>query len=233
MDVFGEALKDYFYSFSGDLLLLHNSYGEAEEMPTDIFFRSEADLPGLEKYALNLCKGRILDVGAGAGSHALILQHQGQDVTALEISALASEVIRQRGVDKVVTGDILDYQGEKFDTVLLMMNGIGLVETLDGLKKFLRHARQLIHPSGQLIFDSSDISYLYEHEPRRQDKPYFGEIRYQYEYKGIKGNWFGWLYVDQETLFEIAAHEGWLTQIVYENDDDQYLARLIMTDTPR
>lgn len=231
MDVFGEALQDYFQGRLEEPLILHNSYGDPEEMPVEVFFRDEEDLPGLEKYALGACRGKILDIGAGAGSHALILQERNHDVTALEISVAGAQIMRQRGVDKVINADILSYTGQKFDTLLLMMNGIGLVETLKGLRHFLRHARTLLHPDGQLLMDSSDITYLYEDLPRPDH--YYGEIRYQYEYKNTRGSWFGWLYADQETLFEIAQSEGWLAQVIYENDDDQYLARLIMTDKLR
>ncbi|HEY1025676.1 MAG TPA: SAM-dependent methyltransferase, partial [Sphingobacteriaceae bacterium] len=133
-------------------------------------------------------------------------------------------------VSKTANTDIWQYHTEAFDTLLLMMNGIGLVETIQGLRNFLRYAKTLISDSGQVLLDSSDIAYLYdESHPYPKDK-YYGEIRYQYEYKGRRGTWFGWLYADQETLFNIAAQEGWLMQVIYENDDDQYLARLIMTD---
>ena len=231
MDVFGEALKDYFRGQFKDPLILHNSYGEPEEMPVEVFFREEEDLPGLEKFALGTCHGKILDIGAGAGSHALILQKRDHDVTALEISPVAVQIMQHLGVEKVINADIRTYTEQRYDTLLLMMNGIGLVETLEGLRHFLRHARTLLHADGQLLMDSSDISYLYEDIDRPDH--YFGEIRYQYEYKKNKGNWFGWLYIDQETLFETAKAEGWLMQVIYENDDDQYLARLIMTDKPR
>ncbi len=231
MDVFGIALTDYYKNRFTGPLLLHNSYGDPEEMPVEVFFREEEDLPGLEEFALRSCRGRILDAGAGAGSHARILQDRGRDITALEISAAAARIIRERGVERVIQTDIWQYQGEKYDTMLMMMNGIGLVETLHGLRAFLRHARQLVHPDGQLLLDSSDISYLYEGVPKPGG--YYGEIRYRYEYQGLQGDWFGWLYVDQETLFVAARAEGWLMQVIYENDEEQYLARLVMTGTPR
>lgn len=231
MDVFGDALKDYYKGNFNHTLWLHNSYGSPEEMPVDVFFRVEGELPDLERTALALCNGKTLDIGAGAGSHALMLQQSGTDVTALEISPGATEVMKLRGVKKAINTDIWKYEEEKYDTLLLMMNGIGLVQTINGLKRFLRHAARLVNPGGQLLLDSSDIAYLYENgnPPFPKDR-YYGEIRYQYEYKGVTGDWFGWLYADQETLFNVAVHEGWLMQVIYENDDDQYLARLIRTD---
>src|SRR5689334_10709389 len=105
MDVFGAALLDQFNNNAVNTLWLHNNYGEPEEMPTDVFFRKADELPDLEVLALKLCKGKVLDIGAGAGSHALILQQHKVDVTALEISLTACEIMRKRGVLKVVNCD--------------------------------------------------------------------------------------------------------------------------------
>lgn len=229
MDVFGKALKDYYQGNRTNKLWLHNDYGEPEEMPLDIFFRQSNDLPKLEQLALNMCEGSILDIGAGAGCHSLILQTKGFNVTALEISDPACEIMRNRGIMKIINKDILQYQGEKFDTLLLLMNGIGLCEDLNGLHTFLQHMKKLSKPDSQLIFDSSDISYLYADHNMPRLK-YYGEISYQYEYQNIKGNWFKWLFIDYTSLAEIAAENGWFCQLIYEDDMDQYLVRLTLKD---
>ncbi len=226
MDVFGSALQDYYYRQTNETLWLHTSYGETEEMPVKVFFRKEDELPGIESYALDLCRGSILDIGAGAGSHALLLQQRGFDVTALEVSAKAAEVIKARGAKKVVNKDIMQYHEQRYDTLLMLMNGIGLTGDLTGLHEFLDHAKTIIRPGGQLLFDSSDVAYLYEDGKFPQDC-YYGEISYQYEYKGFKGDWFRWLYIDQKLLSQIAEQHGWMAQIIYEHEDDQYLARLV------
>ncbi|RDC65344.1 class I SAM-dependent methyltransferase [Adhaeribacter pallidiroseus] len=227
MDVFGEALRDFYRDNFTQKLLLHTSYGEPEEMPLDIFFRDEEEMSEVELEALNCCYGKVLDIGAGVGSHALALQELDLDVTALEISPLAAEIMQQRGVKKSINQDIFTYSQDTYDTLLLLMNGIGLVGDVAGLRQFLQHAKKLLNPNGQLMFDSSDITYLYEGNlPDREQ--YYGEIAYQYEYQGKKGPWFRWLYIDQDTLAEIAGEEGWLTIIQYQDEQDQYLARLIL-----
>lgn len=227
MDIFGTVLRDYYANQFTEKLWLHNNYGEPEDMPVAVFFRDEEDMPELELEALAECYGKILDIGAGAGSHALLLQQIGKEVTALEVSATAANIMRERGVKQIINQDIFNYAGAKYDTLLLLMNGIGLVGDIAGLRTFLRHAKKLLQPNGQLLFDSSDVAYLYDYHIPEQKK-YYGEIAYQYEYKQEKGNWFHWLYIDQDTLADIAAEEGWLTVILYEDEQDQYLARLIL-----
>lgn len=226
-DVFGESLLDFHQS--GELknpLLLHSTYGDIEEMPIDIFFREEEDFPELEFIALSLCDGKVLDVGAGVGAHVLYLQEKGFDVTALEISNTACNIMSERGVQKVIQEDFYNLKNQKYDTLLFLMNGIGLAKSLDGFKQLLARAKTLLSEKGQLIFDSSDISYLYEEYRIQRPSYYFGEIGYQYEYNGIKGQPFKWLYLDQETLIKIAHEESWVVQVLYEDENDQFLVRM-------
>ena len=227
MDVFGEALKDHFIKPPAETLWIHNSYDEPEEMPVDIYFRDENEMPELELKALELCKGKVLDVGAGVGSHALVLQQRGFDVTGMDISAAAVSIMKQRGLRNAVEGNILTYKGERYDTLLFMMNGIGLTGSMPGLKAFLQSVKDLLKPGGQLVFDSSDLSYLY-HEVPFPLNGYYGEVSFRYEYKSIKGNWFKWIYVDQQTLLTTATALGWDVAVVFEDDQDQYLARLTL-----
>jgi 2-polyprenyl-3-methyl-5-hydroxy-6-metoxy-1,4-benzoquinol methylase len=226
MDIFGQALLDFDQKGAGETLWIHNSYDEPEEMPIDIFFRDEEEIPDLEHKALSLCKGRILDVGAGVGSHALILQDKGFDVTAIDISAGAVKLMKQRGVKKALQQDFFT-MAEKFDTLLFLMNGIGITGTLAGFSAFLAQAKTRIHPLGQLLFDSSDINYLYQALKKPENK-YFGEVSYQYEYQQQKGSWFNWVYIDQKTVKLLANQHGWKCEIVFDDGEDQYLARLTM-----
>ena len=230
-DVYGEALDDFYHDRFNDELILYTNDHDQETMPVDLFFRDSNELPDQELIALALCDGKVLDVGAGAGSHALYLQEQQMDVTALEISEKACEVMKRRGVRKVIHQDIFSYAGEKFDTILFLMNGIGLAETIDGLIKLFDHCRTLLNPGGQLLFDTSDINYYYESEELAKPEHYYGEIRFQYEYKGKKGKPFGWLYIDQEELIKIGHKLGWVVQILDEDDHYQYLVRMELRET--
>ncbi|WP_353127495.1 class I SAM-dependent methyltransferase [Parapedobacter pyrenivorans] len=229
-DVLGKALRDYLDGNHDEKLLLHTGYGEVEEMPVEEFFRLPEDFPELERIAMALCDGHVLDIGAGAGSHTLYLQNRGMNVTALERSPQACAVMRARGIQQVIQADFLQYQGNRYDTLLFMMNGIGLAGTLDGLRKLLQHCRSLLNQGGQLLFDSSDIAYLYTDGSVDRPAGYYGEIRYQYAYKGSRSIPFHWLFIDQAMLIDIARSEGWVVQILYEDGNDQYLARMELID---
>lgn len=225
-DVLGTAINDFQNNLSPGKLWVHNKYGPKEEMPVHVYFRDMEEMPELEWVALHQCRGRILDIGAGAGSHALALQKMKFDITALDISPLSAAVMKARGVNNVINEDFfrLNTKIKPYDTLLLLMNGIGLSGTLSGLRHFLKKARTLIRPEGQLLFDSSDIAYLYDEKPPTTPD-YYGEVLYQYEYRHQRSDWFKWLFIDRQTLTSIATEEGWQIELLFEDPHDQFLVR--------
>lgn len=226
MDIHGKALLDFHQTGKAEMLWVHNSYDEKEDMPVGIFFRGEQDMPEIELTALAMCKGKVLDVGAGVGSHALLLEQKGFDVTAIDTSSLAVQIMQERGVKNAKTQALATIT-DRYDTLLFMMNGIGLTGTIAGLKKFLITAKTLLNPNGQLLFDSSDISYVYSNLPMPLNH-YFGEVSFCYEYKKQKGKWFNWLYVDPTTLQHLSKQQGWNCEILIKDDQYQYLAQLTL-----
>jgi cyclopropane fatty-acyl-phospholipid synthase-like methyltransferase len=227
-DVLGQALWDFYNKLPLGKLWIHNKYGKKEEMPLQVYFREPEDMPDLELIAMQVSDGKVLDIGAGVGSHALAMQQKGIDVTAMELSPKAVEIMKLRGVQNVLQQDIFTYKTEeKFDTLLLLMNGVGLTATIGGLTEFLINAKSLVAPDGQIIFDSSDVAYLYEDNLPKSGN-YYGEILYQYEYKKQKTEWFKWLYIDQNLLQQIATEAGWRVEILSEDEYDQYLAKLTL-----
>ncbi len=229
-DLQGLAIQDYFKGNLKAELLVESDCAGLERMPAGIFFRNYEQLPDIEQYTLSLCKGRILDIGAGAGSHSLILQQQGFEVHALDVSLYAVEVMKKRGLQNSYCGDIKDFQASPFDTILMLMNGIGLVGDLKGLELFLKDIKRLLKPDGQLLLDSTDLNFLKE-EPAanvtrvlKKGKNY-GKVTYRFEYRGIKGPAFNWLYIDQANLQKYCLQAGWDCQVLFE-EDFQYLARL-------
>lgn len=225
-DPLGQAIADYWFQVKKPgKLWIHNTYGPKEEMPVSAYFRDLAQMPALEHIALHHCKGKIADIGAGAGSHALWLQENGYEVSAFEISPLAVAVVRDRGILSVHEQDIFKYTGPAFDTLLLLMNGIGLCQSLDGLDLFLEKAKTWVRPGGQILFDSSDIAYLYK-DALPDDHRYYGEIDYQYQYKRTRSEWFSWLYIDRTTLRRRAMQCGWTMHLITEDQFGQYLVSL-------
>jgi SAM-dependent methyltransferase len=226
-DPFGNALYDYHTGCFIPPLLLHNPWGEPETLPVDGYFFSGSEISEMEQFALSLCRGSVLDIGAAAGRHALILQERGMEVHGLDSSEYCIEVMSQRGLRHTVCCDIADYRVDQpYDTLLLMMNGIGLAGNIAGLRRLLVRFCDLLRPGGQVLFDSSDIAYLYEGEEPPTER-YYGEMDYRYEYRGIKGNRFGWIYVDQQVMNRLARSAGWRYQTIYEDGTGSYLARLV------
>ncbi len=230
-DPFGIAVKDYFEGNKKGKIRVFSNITSEEKMSASYLFRTINTLPSLEKLALESCYGKVLDIGAGAGSHSLILQNRGFDVTALDISQLNTLVIKKRGIRKVINADIFEFSGKKFDTLLLLMNGIGLAGSLKGLSLLLSHFRQLLSPGGQIIFDSSDIDYLYTDDEGGKwvnlNSEYHGEVTYQLKYKKITGEKFNWLFIDFEKARNIAAQNGYKIKLLAKGDHFDYLAKFI------
>jgi hypothetical protein len=132
--------------------------------------------------------------------------------------------MQKSGVRNCLFADYKTHQG-KYDTILVLMNGLGLAGKLNEVPSFLNRCLSLLNPGGQLLFDSSDISYLYE-EGLVKPAEYYGELRYQYQYGTSRGDWFDWVYVDQKTLKDIASSLNLQLEILYTEDTDQYLARM-------
>jgi SAM-dependent methyltransferase len=181
--------------------------------------------------AVDLCRGRVLDAGAGAGCHSLHLQQRSLDVCAIDISPEAVEVMKKRGIREVHRADVFKFQAQPFDTILMMMNGIGVVETLQGLDRFLRSVPRLLSEKGQILLDSHDARHEIDpdelvHWESHQTQPYFGEVTLRLEYKGQIGPSFGWLYLDSDTLTRYAEKTGWFCKIVHREEDGAYLAQL-------
>jgi len=229
-DPYEQACWDFHYGNEEATLIIHSNKGEDDFVPVKYFFRDFEKMPLLEQKALDLCSGKVLDIGAGTGCHSLFLQSNGLDETALEFRPGMAELMKTRGLKKVICEDIFKFHSEKFDTLLLLMNGIGLVRDLTGLSRFLTHSRNILNKGGQILLDSSDLMYMYQEDDGsvkiNLNEAYYGEVEYQFEYNGIKGEPFRWLFVDLSTLSEYADQHGFQCELVLEDENHQYLARL-------
>jgi len=227
-DPMGRAIADYQQTMTAERLRVLSPMLEEDEIPLPTLFRTYEEMPEIERKALDMAEGKVLDVGAGAGCHTLVLQERGRNVTAIDISPLSVETMRERGVRDVHEQDFFTLEGT-YDTILMLMNGIGIVGTMRRLPEFFRHLDHVLTPGGQLLCDSSDISYLFEDEDGIFDYPfpnYYGELVYQMQYRDIIGEPFPWLYIDKNSLTEEARKNGFLVEIVAEGDHYDYLARL-------
>ena len=233
-DLMGKAIWDFYQNKSADDLLTETSISEIDELPVEYFFRDFDEMNSLEQKALELSKGKILDIGAGAGSHSLYLQNEKKlEVFALDNSPKSVEVCRLRGVKNVWCSDILDFPVQTFDTILLLMNGTGIFESLDKIDFYLEKLQSLLNEKGQILIDSTDILYMYD---RDEDggvmvpaDRYYGEVDYFVHYQLDTENPTKWLYLDFETFKRAAENNGFEIEKILQ-EEDSYLAKLTKKD---
>ena len=232
-DPMGYAIADYHAKGKAGKLRVFSSQFEEDEIPVAQLFRSFNEMPELEQEALRLANGKILDCGAGSGCHALALQAMGKEVEAIDISPRSVEVMQQRGVKQAYCINLFDENYlQKFDTILMLMNGSGIIGKLENMGAFFTKMKQLLNPGGCIYMDSSDLRYLFEDEDGSflvdLAAGYYGEIDFRMQYKQIKGEPFDWLYVDFQTLSYYANENGFKAEMVKEGEHYDYLACLKM-----
>ncbi|MFA7616828.1 MAG: class I SAM-dependent methyltransferase [Weeksellaceae bacterium] len=230
-DLMGKAIWDHFHQNSAEDIITESSVSEPDVLPVSYLFRDFEEMPPIEQKALELSNGKVLDVGAAAGSHSLYLQNQKQlDVTAIDISEKSIEVCKLRGMKNSVCRNLLDFNDGTFDTILLLMNGTGIFETIDRMDDYLKKLHQLLNPGGQLLIDGTDIMYMFEN-PEGIELPidhYYGEVEYYVSYKGEEDEPFKMLYLDYDNLKTAAEEIGFKVEKIID-DQDSYLARLVKT----
>ena len=231
-DVFGKAISAWYHKKDATPITVHSPDFEDDTIPIDHLFRSYKEMPLLEKKALNLCKGNVLDVGCGAGSHSLFLQKNKKiEVTAIDISAGAIEISRKRGVEKAMNIDFYELKKLKFDTLLFLMNGTGIIGKLENLNIFFKQAKKLLNPKGQILIDSSDLKYLFDEDEDGgiwidPSKSYYGQLEFSISYKGETSATFNWLYLDFNMLQLSATANDFSCSLIQEGEHYNYLARL-------
>lgn len=228
-DVYGKAILDY-YNGRKVKLLTFSSIAGKDELPMEHLFRSYKEMPVLEQVALHLSKGKILDIGCGAGSHSLYLEQNKLKVKAIDVSAGAIDVCNLRGVKNAVHQDFWELRNEKFDTIIALMNGVGICGKIDHLPKFLSHLKSLLAENGQVLIDSSDLIYMFEDDDGEIHMPvsksYYGEVQFYLEYDKQKSSTFNWLYIDYFKLVKYAEEAGFICEMMYKGEHYDFLVRL-------
>ncbi len=233
-DILGKALLDYHQGKYSEDILTETNISEEDEMPLPYLFRSFSEMNSLEKKALKETKGRVLDVGCGAGIHAQYLQKKGFQVTAIDISEGAVEVCKERGMNDVRMIELLALENEKYDTILLLMNGTGIFKKLVHIAEYLAKLKSLLNPNGQVLIDSSDLRYMYDTGDEGgiivpADR-YYGELEFTMSYKGEKSESFDWLYLDPNLFENACLASGFRFKIIEEGENFDYLAKLTLIE---
>ncbi|MCX8531072.1 class I SAM-dependent methyltransferase [Chryseobacterium luquanense] len=229
-DLMGSAIWDYFHNENPEDLQTETSISELDELPVEYLFRDFEEMNDIEQKALKLSKGKTLDIGAGAGSHSLYLQNEKKlDITALDISPKSIKVCKSRGIKKAVSENMLHFSEETFDTILLLMNGTGIFQSLNVIDIYLEKLYLLLNTNGQILIDSTDILYMFDKDEDGgvyiPAEGYYGELDYTVHYKGESEDPIKWLYLDFNTLKNAAENNGFKIEKVLQ-DEDSYLAKL-------
>ena len=231
-DPMGQAIYEYHKYGKADDVIVHSSMFDDDIIPAETLFRPFDQMPALEQKALELATGDILDVGAGSGCHSLVLKEMGKTSVAVEISPLSVDVMKERGVDARLVNFYDPSFTETYDTILMLMNGTGIIGNLDNIQTFYSRIKQLLKPGGSLLIDSSDLSYLYEEEDGSLmidlADDYYGLVDFQMQYKDSMGEPFDWLYLDFNTLSYYAEESGLTAELIEEGEYYDYLARLTL-----
>ncbi len=229
-DIFGQAFLEFqMHNLSHPMDVLIDDIAQ-DALDPAYFFRSFEQMPTLEQLALKRARGKVLDVGAAAGCHSRWLHEHHIDVTSLEISAGACEVMRLINLPNVVEADFFAYEPEeRFDTMLFLMNGLGMGQTVEGTIRLLRKAKQLLAPGGVILGDSSDIAYFVLGDNPSSDDliwldeqkkgllsqsplhHYYGMVHFSLKWKQLK-NEFSWIYPDPD-LLKFAAEQAELKMV--------------------
>ncbi|WP_313386224.1 class I SAM-dependent methyltransferase [Chishuiella sp.] len=232
-DLFGQAILDYQTNNLPEDLYTETSISELDVMPIDYLFRDYKEMPSLEKKALDLVKGKTLDVGCGAGSHALYLQEKNIDVLAIDISPKAVKACQLRGIKDVKVINFLDLdEFVKYDTILFLMNGTGIFQNLLLINVYLDKIKKLLNDNGQVLIDGTDIIYMFDEDEDGgkwipSNGNYYGELDFTVHYKGEIDETINWLYLDFDTLKNACEYHR-LNCIKVKTEEDSYLAKITL-----
>ncbi|MEX2484594.1 MAG: methyltransferase domain-containing protein [Brumimicrobium sp.] len=219
-DPIGYAIHDYLKGGVSQNIIVHSDLSEDDILPSSYLFRSEEEMPQIEQLALKSAEGKVLDVGAAAGAHSTLLTKRGFDVTAIDTSPYAVKHLNNIGIDAEQI-DILDLTDKKYDTIFLLMNGIGIAGKISYLTDFLVHCASLLSENGKIICDSTDVRYFFEDNEGAfwvdLNTDYYGEFKFKMKYKEVETPWFNWLYADFETLEKHCLEAGLKIKLLKED----------------
>lgn len=231
-DPMGQAIYDYYNGNKVGKLRVLSSQFDEDEIPVKELFRDFDSMPYIEQVALRMSEGSILDVGAGSGCHSLALKKMGKQSKAIDISPISVAIMKDQGIDAKQINLYDESFTEQFDTMLFLMNGSGIIGTLENMGNFFNRVRKMLKPGGMILMDSSDLRYLFEEEDGSYmidlADGYYGQVDFQMAYKECMGEPFDWLYIDFDTLAYYAEQNGFKAEIVAEGDHYDYLAKLTL-----
>jgi SAM-dependent methyltransferase len=209
-----------------------------DAMSAEGYFSAYQEWPQFERSALELAKGRVLDVGSGAGRHSLHLQEKGLDVTGIDVSPLALKVCKLRGLRKTRLMSVYDvsFKPDSFDTIIMMGNNFGLFASFNKAKRLLRKFHKITSNNGMIVADTRDPyktdnpMHLAYHKRNRERNRMGGQVKIRVRYRTYVGRWFDYLMVSKEEMKQILKDTGWQIKEFIDpqnGDTSRYLAVMV------
>jgi SAM-dependent methyltransferase len=239
-DAFGAALLDYLDGNQRAGIVVERDDGYVWTEIVGAYFNEPRRWDEVERRVLRYVRGRVLDVGVGAGRVALELQRRGRTVVAIDISPLVARVARRRGVKnvKVMALDAFDGKLGRFDTVVMFMNNFGLFGTPANARRLLRRFHGLTTERARIVATTSDGSRTKNpahraYRRRNADRGRLpGQDRYRLRSGARSTPWFDWLSVSPEELESIVRGTGWHVGRLVGKDGESFYALVLEKDTP-
>jgi SAM-dependent methyltransferase len=235
-DAYGREIYDYLNELPGhrdvaEIVERDDGYFDTSGGPKAYFSEYKHWLP-FERKAMRFARGKVLDIGSGAGRHALYLQNKGLEVTAVDNSPLAIEVCRQRGIKHTSITPLNEISAELgiFDTVIMMGNNFGLFGSYKGAKRLLKKLHGITSERGRIIASSGDVykteipEHLFYQESNRNKGRMGGQLRIRIRYKKYVTPWFDYLRVSKQELEDILENTGWQANKYLDSETAMYIA---------
>jgi len=231
IDVIGKSLKGY---LNGGFpqYIIRGKDGNFEAIDIATFFSNYSDWTDYEKILIaNHAKGRILDIGAGAGRHSLFLQRIGYEVHAIDNSPQAVTLMKIRGVKNVHLMDLrdIDFPAKYFDSALIMYNDLGLAGSIENTLKLFKRLFKITKPRGKVIVTLRNPLFYddsAELEAKQKNPGIIEKMKIRMEYADIIGKWFDSMMVSPLELKNLIKDTGWFVDNIVEGEDDFYGAVL-------
>lgn len=226
-DPLGRMLLDYLDGDSDAFLDVESPTMDMWKMEGRIMFRNYSAMDALERLALEMCYGRIVDVGAGSGCHSLWLREQGLEVYPIDISPGCVRTMLRQGIAQANQRSFFSLQGEEYDTVLMLMNGLGICGTIEGVNLFLQYIDTILARGGQVLVDSTGLDIEDDdNDIDIEEAGYVGETEFVMTYGPVRSDPFSWVYLDYDTLEMLAGYHSLRCESLFSGPDGRYLARI-------
>jgi len=230
-DAFGQEL---YAAYAGEEVfeILERDDGLIDVMKTGEYFSQYEGWSPIEQKAMQIVKGRVLDVGCGAGRHSLYLQEKGFDVLGIDISPLAINVCRLRGLKncKVVPIEAVNFKPNSFDTIIMMGNNFGLFADFKRARRLLKRFCRMTSEDALIIASSRDPyktinpAHLEYHKLNKKRGRMSGQVRIRIRYEKYVGKWFDYLMVSRKEMEQILLDTGWKIKEFLDSEGPHYIA---------